>query len=213
MTELIKKIVQIPKKYPVFSILTALFGILLIPINEGGATPLMLSLGVVLLILITLRIVGIFLLGERGLASSVTLFVCIGALLFAVSLIASPQESFASVSSLCGIYLSLVGGVGLFRLCLYRSPTYLAILGIVPLSGKRLATISALYTVTLACGIYLLYFTAGNSSNIPCSVALILSGVCSTVACFLKIGGATFTNSKPNDGYIEASFEDKTDGQ
>ena len=211
MLEFFKRVVELPKKYPVFSILAVTVGILLLTVGEGGAALMALALGALLLILSALRIAGVFILGERGLGSTMTLALHIGVILFAVSLIASPAEGYSQASLLSGVYLSLSGVWGLFSLCLYRSPTYLALTGKAPLSHAMLGIISALYVLALSAGVYLLYFTEGNSSNVPAGIALTVSGICLTVASLIRSRGAGKGGAPTAEkGYIEAEFEDKT---
>ena len=210
MLEFFKSTLALTKKYPVFSILSVILGITLVAVGESGATLLTLLLGITILLFCAMRIAGVFVLGERGIGSAFTLSRYLGVILLAVSLIASPAESYTQASLLSGAYLSLSGVWGLFSLCLYRSPTYLALTGKAPLSPAMLGLISALYVTSLAMGVYLLYFTAGNSSNIPIGIALILSGVCLTAASLIRSHSRGGNTRPSNGGYIEAEFEDKT---
>ncbi len=211
MAEKFKKILALVRELPILPALAATLGILLIIAPAGAAVPIMVGLGIALLLYALLRIVGVFLLGERGVGSAMTLTLCIGVVLFSVSLIAAPDEGFASVAQLSGIYLALEGGIGLFRLMLLRSPTYVRLCGIAPPTRVTLAVGAVLYTLSLALGIYLLYFTAGNSSNLPCAAALIISGASSLLAWVLRTRGQGSKAPTDADGYVEAEFEDKTD--
>ncbi len=208
MIEKLKKIFEIPKRVPIYSLVAALCGILILILGSWVA---MLVTGILLALYSALCIAGVFLLDDTRTGSAASLILSVGVMLLAISLIASPDGSLSSLPQLSGLYLTLEGGVGLIRLSLYRSPTYLRLTGKAQPSRKALATVAVLYTVTLALGAYLLYFDKGDS-RIPCAVALILSGAASCVAAILKNGNAP-TPEAPKDGYIEADFTDKTDSE
>ncbi len=205
--KLFKKILEINKTYPTYAAVAVLCGALCLAPIEGGATVAMLVTSGLLLLYSVLRISGAFMLEGSG-GSAFSIFISVGVMLFAASIIASPEATYASLPALAGLYLVISGGGSLFTLSLYRSPTYIRISGKNPLSRPTLAIIAVIYAVTLALGILLLSLKPEHAYTL-CALSLIISGVASFVAAFLK--ARPMKNPIQYGEYIEADFTDKTD--
>ena len=205
--KIFEKILRLNKLYPTYAVVSLLCGVLCLALGKEGATLTMLITGALLLLYASLRIAGAFIL-EGGGSSALSLFVSVGVVLFGASIVASPEVTYASLPSLSGIYLVIEGGVGLFALSLYRSPTYVRLSGRNSLSRPMLATVAVLYALVLALGAILTFINAEYAYTL-CAVALIASGIASVIASVLK--NRPERTVGVDNGYIEADFTDKTD--
>jgi uncharacterized membrane protein HdeD (DUF308 family) len=197
------------EKIPIISVILTVIGLLLICFPESATAAVLRASGIIILIYSIYRLVFVFLLDKDIFRTTFDFALAFAALIVSILLLADPMGMSMFISMLFGLYLITDGAFRLWRLAISKARyEYYGM----PIDKKSRAIKTALSTVTLVVGAFLLIFPLATHkfAAIITGVCLVFEGIKGIIARIIewKKSPNKSIGQKPMD--IEADFEDKT---
>ena len=207
-------LLEFPSKIPIYAIIAALTGFLML-VFPLELLPLVLRIsGILVVVYAIFRTVTVFLSHGGLFSTGITIFALIGIMLLGFTLALTPNESSEILATLVGTYLLIDGAIGLIKLLLQRSSSYLSSVFAERMPRGKIIFLAILSSLMILAGVLLTVIRISDSrlGEVLCAVALIYA---SLERIFFALSEYKTRKkreiSKEKDMYIEADFVDKTD--